>query len=99
MKWASLMGLGAVLFSVGCAGATSTAGPAESPEEQPVSEELAVVQTPQSGMLPGSSEWDWTPLEQEANTGTDAQIPATSLQRNDTTSSKKLKKRLSPRLQ
>lgn len=99
MKWASLMGLVAVLFGAGCAGSTSATGPAESPDEPPTSEELAEVRTPQSGMLPGSSEWDWTPPEQNASTTTDEQTPATSLRRNETTSGKKLKKRLSPRLQ
>ena len=92
MNWTSLLAAAGVLaFSAGCATKTQSAAPATAPTPQ--EEPLVVVQTPESGMLPGAQQWEWTPPEHPTHATTESQMMPTRLGADLSAKGRHLKKR------
>ncbi|MBW2526908.1 MAG: hypothetical protein JRI23_22180 [Deltaproteobacteria bacterium] len=77
MKLTSLIALlGVAAIATGCTVKSQPPAKSATPQEE---EPVVVVQTPNGHLLPGGSEWEWTPTEKPMRLSSDGEIPATSL--------------------
>lgn len=94
MKLACLVAIiGVAVLSTGCAATSQTAEPQSAKQQE---EPVVVVRTQEDAMLPGSSEWEWTPTDQPMRLSSDGAIPATSLSAEKSTRGRHLDKKRLP---